>query len=48
MVKFICNLHISAKNNVVKYDMLNMGLKPTITLGLHQLLVKDYSQLLIN
>jgi ribonuclease HI len=46
-VKYMVHLEFKATNNMVEYEALIFGLKAGLSLGIHQLLVKGDSQLII-
>jgi ribonuclease HI len=46
-VKYMVHLEFKATNNMVEYEALIFGLSATLSLGIHQLLVKGDSQLII-
>jgi ribonuclease HI len=46
-VKYMVHLEFKATNNMAEYEALIFGLSAALTLGIHQLLVKGDSQLII-
>jgi ribonuclease HI len=46
-VKYMVHLEFKATNNMAEYEALIFGLSTTLSLGIHQLLVKGDSQLII-
>jgi ribonuclease HI len=46
-VKYMVHLEFKATNNMAEYEALIFGLSATLSLGIHQLLVKGDSQLII-
>jgi hypothetical protein len=47
LVKYMVHLEFKATNNMAKYEALIFGLSATLSLGIHHLLVKGDSQLII-
>jgi ribonuclease HI len=47
-VKYMVHLEFEATNNMAEYEALIFGLSAALSLGIHQLLVKGDSQLIIN
>jgi ribonuclease HI len=47
-VKYMVHLEFKATNNMAKYEALIFDLSAALSLGIHQLLVKGDSQLIIN
>jgi ribonuclease HI len=46
-VKYMVHLEFKATNNMAEYEALIFGLSAALSLGIHQLLVKGYSQMII-
>jgi ribonuclease HI len=46
-VKYMVHLEFKATNNMAEYEALIFGLSVALSLGIHQLLMKGYSQLII-